>query len=259
MASLRRDLQASADQAELRALEQRQKDEQQAASQDAASASEAASDGAAADLEARLQEQEQTISAASQRERKLLGEMKKKGDLARQLVAAQEKEIEKLRVKLQNALSSTASASAHGAGGGKAAGAASSLSVRFSTPLNAPATPSGAGGGESSSALKSSSSPMSQGHVDTSATAAAEREQYLRQAFYSLFKAEASQDMQHMCRAICAILQLSPDQCLEIGHRVDVLAAAVQQQKTLETLSSNISGVGSSIGSGFSSLTSLWS
>ncbi len=254
MVALQRELQANVDGAELRALEQRQRDEKILVSQESAGVQLAASSQIVEDLESRLRTQEEALAAAAQNERKLLSDMKKKGDVARQLVAAQEKEIESLRGKLQGALAATVPVPP----ATKASSAVSS--VRFAVPISASAPgmsltlPSEA---SEPSALKSGM--LAHRSVDDSATAASEREQYLRQAFYALFKAEAGQDMQHMCRAICAILQLSPHQCREISAKVDILAAAVAQHNTLSSISSNLSGVGSSIGSGLSSLTSLWS
>jgi len=95
--------------------------------------------------------------------------------------------------------------------------------------------------------------------VNNSPSAVLEREQYLRQAFYGLFKADSANDMHHLNRVICAILQLNTEQCKDVTTRVELLANAIANQNTLETIGASVTGVGSSLSSGISSLSSYWS
>jgi hypothetical protein len=252
----RRELQAFSDAAELKALElKQQRDEQDKTAQESSSVSSSSTESHIAELEQRLVSQLQELEAAADRERRLVSDMKKKGDMARQLVASQEKDIANLRAKLQNLLNAASKPTVESqpARSGSGSGA---HSVRFApTSLEGASASEGLGLtlGEASGSAKTANSRQSNGtHSNSPPAAITEREQYLRQAFYGLFKAEAGRDMQHMCRAICAILQLTPEQCREISARVDVLAGAVSRNATMESLSSNIS-------SSLTSLSSLWS
>ena len=67
-----------------------------------------------------------------------------------------------------------------------------------------------------------------------------EREQYLRQAFYGLFKAKQGLEMQNLARVMCAILGLSEAQQGEVMERCEVLGTVNLAQSAFETIGKDI-------------------
>lgn len=70
-----------------------------------------------------------------------------------------------------------------------------------------------------------------------------EREQYLRQAFYGLFRAKQGIEMQNLARVMCAILGLNEQQRGEVLERCEVLGTVNMAQSTFADLGGTISSL----------------
>ena len=292
LVTAQRQLQAAADKEELANLEQQQKHNNNNTASTAhlqggiGSVSDATTEGASAlsssevqtlHLQQRVKELEAVVEDSQKREKKLQGEMRKKSEMARQVVSAQEKEVKRLKAKLQQMLSQNGAGSENTASPGGAVTPDSSISscgssggtVRWGTPLAAEATVATAAtssarparsnaGADASAGVGAGAGAGAGADKDYRQSAVVERETYLRQAFYGLFCANDAKDMQHLNRVVCTILQLDSLQCKEVSARIDLLAEAVRSAQTMESLSGTFSDVGSSVASGISSLSTYW-
>jgi hypothetical protein len=76
--------------------------------------------------------------------------------------------------------------------------------------------------------------------ADPSLLTSLEREQYMRQAFCALFRANEGIEMQNLARVMCAILGLNDQQQGEVLARCETFGAVTMAQSAVTSLGSSL-------------------